>query len=341
MKRNYNLDFLKFICSFLVICAHAPIPGLFGDILLPFVRVTVPLFFMITGYYYSHSKERGNETGQIKKIAKLFAGANLLYFLFMFLLICVKGDPVTAFLRDVFDIRSILAFVVLNESPFWGHLWYLGAILYVLLIVFLFEKKWDRTRLYPLVPVLLLMDLVFGKYSLLLLGKSIPYIFVRNFLFVGLPYFLIGDMVYTRKIQCRSPYFIVLSLLFACTTLLERNFLEMLHLNAAREHYISTTFLAISVFLPAVRFESKTDRKWFRRLCSVGANHSTNIYILHPLFLTILAVVMRYALKLFHLDSISGYVLPFAVFGVSIIASYTLYSLRARIRSREGMSVSK
>ena len=46
-------------------------------------------------------------------------------------------------------------------------------------------------------------DLAFGKYSLVVFGKESPYILVRNFLCVGLPYFALGAMLKRVK----APYF--------------------------------------------------------------------------------------------------------------------------------------
>lgn len=53
--------------------------------------------------------------------------------------------------------------------------------------------------LYIAVPVLLLTDLAFGTYSIVLWGWELPFYYVRNFLFVGLPYFAIGTMIKKLK----------------------------------------------------------------------------------------------------------------------------------------------
>lgn len=327
MKRNYGLDLLKFICSFMVICIHAPFPGLMGNIIVPLARIAVPLFFMITGYYYSHTSERKKELKQIGKIFRLFVGANLLYFLFSLLKIFVNGESFAAFFSNTCSLKSVVKFVIFNESPFGVHLWYLGAILYVLLIVFLFEKKWNRKYLYPLIPFLLLMDLVLGKYSLLLLGKSLPYILVRNFLCVGLPYFLIGDMLYRYKTSIKSKNAILLSLLFACTTLTERYLLGTFNLNAVRDHYISTTFLSVFIFMSALQYEGNNQSKIIDKLSFAGAKLSTNIYILHPMFITAIAVLMNHLPDNKTFDTIYGYAAPFIIFIVSIIASLVLHKI--------------
>jgi len=332
MHRNHGIDLLKAISAFMVICIHVQFPGIVGTIITPLTRIAVPLFFMITGYYYSFTKENNRVNKQIHKIIQLFVGANLLYLLWSLIKACISNNSVTVEISKMFSVKSILKFILLNESPFGGHLWYLGAILYVLLIILLFEKKWNREKLYPIVPVLLVADLVFGKYSLLLFGKTIPYIFVRNFLCVGLPYFLIGDWLYTRKITIRPSKARVLMFVFALTTLVERILLGVLSLNAERDHYISTTFFAVFTFLLALQHEDKYANKGLSILSTVGAKLSTSIYILHPIVITVVAKVVAYVSR--HLPFIGvwyAYIAPFAVFVITAIASWLLFHITKNI----------
>ena len=52
-KRNYGLDTLKLICAMLVICIHTPFPNDFGQYVMVISRIAVPIFLMITGFYYN------------------------------------------------------------------------------------------------------------------------------------------------------------------------------------------------------------------------------------------------------------------------------------------------
>ena len=62
----------------------------------------------------------------------------------------------------------------------------------MLIIMHIFDKLKIEKCLVFAAPFLLMGDLILGKYSVLLLGREFPYILVRNFLFVGIPYFCIG-----------------------------------------------------------------------------------------------------------------------------------------------------
>lgn len=328
MKRNTGLDFLKFICCFLVICIHTPFPETTGKIVTTIARIAVPVFFMITGYFYSYTKKKGGETRQIIKIAKLFIGSNALYLLYGIFIKIIKGKEIIQILRGYFYPKSLIAFIFLNESPFSGHLWYLGAILYVLIIVYCFEKKCNIEKLYYIIPILLLMDLVFGKYSLLILGKSFPYILVRNFLCVGLPYFLIGDMISKIKPKIKSSSLYLLVFAFIFITLSESFLLRTFNLGAPRDHYISTTFLSIFVFLFWVNYNNMTDNKLYQKCCFIGSKLTLYIYIIHPIIISKLSVIENG----YSVNIILNYTRPFFVFLVSILISWIFYVCSRRIQ---------
>ena len=267
INRTDSIDFLKAICAFLIICIHAPFPGEVGSYFTALARIAVPIFFMISGFFYNKEKL----VGQIKKITILFISSNLLYVFWSVVYGFVSGNHISV------TIKSMLKFVLLNDSPFGGHLWYLGAILYVLLIVLVVEKINLMKLLYAVTPILLLGDLVLGKYAILIWGREFSYILVRNFIFVGIPYFTIGMMMKEKKLRLSGwtiPIFIL-------TTFCERFLLVSLNANAARDHYLSTTFLAIAVMSAALGYKGHVLKFGVR----IGRDYSTWIYIVHPIFI--------------------------------------------------------
>lgn len=123
----------------------------------------------------------------------------------------------------------------------------MSAALYVLLI----DRLELRKLLFCIIPFLLLGDLVLGKYSLFLFNREILYYYIRNYLFVGVSYFCIGNLIYNFRTKIRlikGKWLIYAMGLFSVTTLCERGVLIYLGKNAVRDYYLSTTFLAISIF---------------------------------------------------------------------------------------------
>ena len=314
-SRSCNLDKLKALCAFLVVCIHAPFPGTIGEYFTALARIAVPIFFMISGYFYKADRSRQ----QIIKILKLILISNTLYFFWKVALTTIKGELLSFFIEN-FTLQKLATFILFNDTALSSHLWYLNAILYVLALVSLVYKRNLKKALYMITPVLLLVDLIFGKYSLLLFQRDFPYILVRNWLFVGLPYFSIGLWLKDNltavnlKLNDKGKLKVAaLIFLFSATTLLERYLLVRSNLNTTRDHYLSTTLLAIAVFLFFLKYVSVKENAISR----IGKNNSTFIYVFHPAIITILeaAVSIITAIELLY-----TLIAPFVVFATTTIA---------------------
>ena len=235
-------------------------------------------------------------------------------------MLTLNDDNILSWLQKTFSFKNFLEFIFLNESPLAVHLWYLNALLYVLIIMKFINKYNKYKLLYFITPLLLIFDLILGKYSLLFFQQNIPYLYVRNFLFVGLPYFAIG--IYINNIMNKYPLnirvskirnlLIIFIVLFCVTTILERFILVQFGINAKRDHYISTTFLAISLFLYFVGITNKNKNRFINYIAELGKNYSTNIYIFHYMIIGIFN-------KLFNDSIIYDYLGPIIVFISTLI----------------------
>lgn len=301
IMRYKNIDILKSICAFLIVCIHVPFLGSVGSYITSLTRIAVPIFFMITGYFYTDIVRKRGEIRQIKKIFKLVIEANIIYLLWKCFYSAIIHN--IDFFTNIFTLKNLLKFLLLNESPFNGHLWYLSAILYVLIIVLIANKLNCTKLLYLITPILLLCDLIFGKYSIVIWGREFPYILVRNFLFVGIPYFCIGHLIrdgFGKNIsKCMSGWMI---LLFSLTSLLEHFILVSTDMNATRDHYISTTFLAVAVFIFTLKCNSNQNNEdtvpkmiggqnVAGILAIIGRKYSTWLYILHPISIACIGTI--------------------------------------------------
>lgn len=290
MKRLYNIDLLKFFCAVLVIFLHMHTP--YQGYILPLTRCAVPCFLIVSGYFIFNTDEQkfqSNLKRNIGKIFHIFVWSTLL-FAFVKFLFAIKNHD-----YSFLNLNSFIKFAVFNENPFGFHLWYVGAYLYTLLIV-LFLKQYNLVKwFYCAIPVLLLTDLCLGKYSLVLWHKEIPFICVRNFLCVGMPYFGIGMLIkkYSETLL-GIKYLPMLTsgggVLFSLTLLAENRLLTALDLNATRDHYASSTLLAVSLVL----FSLSAKQVGKNGLSKLGEKDSLYIYIFHPLFIMFFSTANKY-----------------------------------------------
>ena len=265
-------------------------------------------------------RQKKRTSKQVKKIFVLLIATNCFYLAWKTFLVLLKGNSVSAYLKSICTLMNFANFILFNDSPIQSHLWYLGAILYVLLIMVVLSRFYLMKIVFILTPILLIGDIVFGKYSVLLFGREFPIIFVRNFLFVGIPYFTIGMGIRWliksgRTVSVKGM--LILIFVFSTTTVLERFFLITVHANATRDHYISTTFLTIAVFMFFIeKYKGRKIGKLEKTVAMLGQKYSIGVYIIHPVFITVLAVIMR---KL-GMNAVYSFVAPMVVFFISYIA---------------------
>ena len=319
-ERNYSIDVLKFVCAVLVVFLHTP--WVYQQSVLPFTRCAVPCFFIISGYLLFDDGEKRAE--RLKKnfvhVGKITLWTSLLFIVWKEVYSLLAHGTIW-----FTSVRSLVNWLLFNNCPFGFHLWYLFAYLYVLFIVTWINQCNQWKLLYRAVPLLLLMDLAFGKYSLLLLGWEPPVYCVRNFIFVGLPYFTIGAIIKGNRLVIKDKLsrppikYCVWGgiILFTFTTYLERVFLVQLDKCAVRDHYLSSTFLAICMFLLTFTFHQKKPN-W---LSEMGKNDTLYIYVLHPIFLTVIPI-------LFHKIHYYGIYLYFAPFLVFLSTVLFIFSVR-------------
>ena len=220
-------------------------------------------------------------------------------------------------LRDVF---------IFNQSPFCEPLWYLNAVLYAVAVVLILDKMRLRKVLYILTPVLIITDLILGKYSIFLFGRYFPNILTRNWLFFGLPNVAIGMMIrewgMAERVGSHRKKLLILTVVFLFGLITEHLMLIKSGVQAERDNYIFAAFLSVTAFLLFADISSNgTMGKSIARL---GQTTSTGIYIIHPFFIMVLPVMLK------RLGLTEAYELlrPAIVFVASLIVTVTYNNMK-------------
>lgn len=195
--KNDCLNVCKGIAAFAIVLIHCSLPSPVGGMMNGLARFGVPLFFMISGYF---SYGRGMDTikRRIRKFLWYFLLANGIYFAWRLLGPLVNGELTVEMAASFFTPKSLLHWLLFNESPFRAHLWFLGAMLCCYWLYGLLVKKGCEERLYALIPLCLTANLLLGE-GLSIMGRGVSFLYVRNFWLTGLPFFLWGHWIARKE----------------------------------------------------------------------------------------------------------------------------------------------
>lgn len=334
-NRKNGIDILKALCAFLVVLIHTDFPGKIGYYVIAISRIAVPVFYMITGFFYVKSESDNSQLSSIKKIFFLTISSTILYLIIEIILGKISGMSIVSFLNEKTGKEQIITWLIFNNTPFGGHLWYLYALLYCLIFFYFLKKymsQYADTILTVLTPLLLCIDLILGKYSKLLLNREFPYYIVRNFMFVAIPYFYIGYYIrkhYDKisKINNYSFLEMFFIIVLVLTTCLEKYLSISLGFNNGREHYISSTFLSVIVFTIF------TDDHWNTKnviLSKIGRRYSLFIYIIHPILIDLFNIFMLFLPK--STQNILRYFEVFLIYLLAIIVSIAISKCSSKFK---------
>ena len=290
-KRYDGLDFAKYLCAFLVISIHM---SYFGKRYFePLTRFAVPIFFMITGHFYSSIKKSNREYGQIKKTIAILLSSNFLYLLWEIARCILLNESFSNSFSPLLSAKVWIEFLCFNKSFFSGHLWYLGALLYVLVIILAVDKYSNRKKLYKFIPLLLLLNILLGNYSAILFGIKLPLALTRNFLLCGLPFFLIGDAIRQKQCILKQKQLVVMAIFAMLITMVENAFLLGSGKEFNADCFLATPFLAYSLFVLFLKNNNISNTHILRIVSKIGKSTSTIIYIVHPIAISIVGKVIN------------------------------------------------
>ena len=311
--RLYSVDILRACCALMVVCIHTGMPGQLGASIRVFCRSAVPVFFMITGYFCADGIGGARGYRLIHRTLLLIVQANAIYLIWHLLM---AWPDMGEYLRRTFTAERLVRFVLVNESPIRGHLWYLDALLYTLVIAAAAERLRCMRLLEWATPLLLLGDLVLGKYAMVLFHREFSPLLVRNFLFVGIPNFCIG--LWIRRGLGRGvprPALLGMILAFSATSLAEWAALTRTGMSTQREHYISTTFLAAALLLFTLSFTGQARTAVGRLAAKIGRRDAVWVYILHLIWVGRFNVLA----KMLGCSDMYQRVAPLAVYAASLL----------------------
>ena len=246
-SRKDSFDVVKCFAAFFVVQLHT-IPATVCPLLNVIARLAVPLFFLITGYYYTSIVEKGKYGVQLKKIFLLAIASSLFYWIY-YGCMALKNNVFYQWFMDTFNSISILNWVLINDTPGIGHLWYLYAMLYSFIAIYVIDKL--KIKVKWVIPILFLIGLYVGC-------KGWPYSWYRNWAFMGVPYILLGRIIFEYKemlIYKLGGVKIVYFIPAATIGLLgEYKLYEIVGMDPIRDHYVFIILMSGILFILALQY---------------------------------------------------------------------------------------
>lgn len=218
LNRNTSLYLLQIFMAIGVIIIHLDGYNLNGfEIYLEALgKSTVLFFFAVSGaFYYKKNKNASIKESYIssfEKIMRLLVIAIIvivLTFLYKIIFEChCDMANIISMLKGHFNKDNIIRLLMFNRLSVATHLWFIFALIYVYLlapiIIRLFRKK--LTIAFVLAIITLILVYIFTFLFHARIDISYRYMITRNWLFEGIPAFLIG--VYLNENEDRIKNYI-------------------------------------------------------------------------------------------------------------------------------------
>lgn len=280
-KRIHSIDCMRYIMAFFVVCIHIPFESAAGNVAVAFGKIAVPFFLVVCGYFL-YRNDNNEFFARLKKqtirVLAITIGANILFIAYSAISSFVKYGNLNSFTGN-FTGNNIVDFLLYNMSPFGGHLWYLGSLLYALVILMILCKTKIHKYVMFASPVLL------GVYIALTWFGHAEYFVYRNALLVTLPYVMMGCLIrrYEDKLmKIKSPVLFGLLLVLCVTNVIELN----VYSRGTGVPFFSAEILVYVVVLLMLKFRDFGKGTLMEKL---GSKCSLFIYIVHMLVILLIS----------------------------------------------------
>ncbi|NBC56701.1 MAG: acyltransferase family protein [Bacteroidetes bacterium] len=309
-NRNVYLDIAKVILAIIVVFAHT-------DFLIDvdkltwylfkngLVRITVPVFLMINGYYFYRIQRKKDFKKWLTRIFLLYLIWMLIYFKYW----------------SLQQTHSILESVIFG----WHHLWYVSALLFAGIILYFIRNK-SNTKLIFIISSVFLIGVLLQYLKLYhtfedalfyrLINK--PYI-VRNFFFFGFPFLTSGYLIKKNESYLKGKKILQLTLLSFILLFLESGINFYLNSGTKGIDILLSQFLICPMLFILLSNSSKT-LKFNSKTISL---YSSAIYFSHTI--PFLYIIVHFKIE-------SSIIISLLTLIFTVIISFALILLNRKVK---------
>lgn len=280
--RNGSIDALRFILAFIVVTNHTCI---FGKYAQDMIDCAVPVFLMISGYYFMPSTlvdERARYSKNVKKLSFILIGSILLYILWDVVKYYIFGK------NTPYSISTLWTCTNLFCPP----LWYIQAFLYLNMILWAvttissYLRKEISIRKTPSFVLLLIV------FSLWMFLKSHYHIIFGWNIILCFVFFAMGVLIRRSAINSFANRF-VLAMGGAISILLSV-VLRYYSINDSSGLDVAYHFPTIAFSICLLLFFSKLHISSTNVVSQVGCKYSLHIYIVHWMIIEIFSLANNF-----------------------------------------------
>lgn len=221
-------DVLKFVLSILIVATHT---SFLEGYLTPLVRLAVPAFFMISGYFFFSKINSCDSKEKKKAYLKKSVTHNLKLYLFWFIVLL----PITLYIRKYHTMGIVGGLTHLIRDFLFGSTfqssWYIIALITGFTIVLFLSDKISQSALVIIGVILYIPSLLSSNYEFLiessdtlrLIGGSLSKVFLlpcRNFS-VSILYIAIGKYLAEKNYEGKTKRYTVTFLLAFAALIIE------------------------------------------------------------------------------------------------------------------------
>lgn len=287
-KRNYFLDFWKFIAAIGVILVHIPFPGKFGTVMTCVGTWGVGFFAIISGYACC-----GESKVMSKKILKRFvrngiitALAIALYMTFSYF--AYKSDNILILWQ--LELKKPMTFVKMifmgDFEFFYGSpLWYMVALLYCYLILFVLVRFNLKKVIYVLCPIFAVARIIVDSY---VNSFGANWHYSGNALIGVLPMMLLGYVIADNKEKLMKipTWILILGSVLTAAAMFTFVCVKVGHFD------ISQPFKMLCASFMLILGAKKPNWYIIKPIAYLGREDSLYIYLFHFILLYYLSVFM-------------------------------------------------
>ncbi|MDD6072587.1 MAG: acyltransferase [Clostridiales bacterium] len=276
-NRNFMLDFLKGIACIGVVFIHVRFPKEIGIIVEVLSRFAVPIFFMISGYF-AYSEHGNIQNVIIKRMKRIFM--IMVYALILYMLFTLMVGTYEHSLGDVIHLLSYISvwikMLIFGDFDIFflaSHLWFLLALLYAYLVLYIIDRRNLYKLAYKCIPFLFALRVMVCIISE---TYDVTWHIRSNFFIFALPYLLLGNYIaHDNKMQrrCRNN---ILFILIICGAVF--SVVCVLADWKVKFAEIGTSVYCIALFLLAIKYPHKSIS---RKMEILGNTYSLYVYIVH------------------------------------------------------------